>query len=1127
MEFEHLRLSGFGPYATTQEVDFVALTGKGLFSVSGETGAGKTTIFDALTYALYGDVPGARPASSIRSDHAGPGDPTSVELVFVAANDRWRVVRSPDYERAKARGRGTTTERAKAALYRWVHGDWEPLTTTKSEVDRQCRDLVGLAKDQFERVGLLPQGEFRRLLHANSKERKNLFRTLFATTSIDDAVKKLLERAAAARDQVHDAALLSDDHGTEADLLAAELAELVVREAPDDVVSLARIGHEATDDPLQRLQAVAQEVDTCVLPLLFHAEDKATAAARTASSRAVLAQEQVGQMARLHELQQLRRHLDDRRAEVEADAARAERSVRARPVIHAHRRLTGDLDRRRTADEALDTARSEVDESLSTAGLIFDPAESADGQRTLLERRIQRMGDLAELAAERTALAKNIATADGDLADRRSHRDLTVARRDELNDLLDHARRQAEGSVTATTELAGLRSGLELIAEVVRHADVRDEASDQIDALSDQLGALDQELTALSDEQQLVTSEIARTQPLADQVNARAEVLDRCRHRVEELRKAEKLAHELASAERILDTTSAALHEATRIYALGVAPRLAGQLLDGQPCAVCGSCEHPAPATFDPSTAEIDEDGLQVATALRDDALATVAGLRRTLELLPPNDATLTTEHAAESMREAKQAWEGSVLARQDVEILGERLEQITLTLQDRATQRLRLVGERDARVAVRSTANASLAEHDETETVELHARLAGRRAELDRVQELADQRQAHETALAEIEAELADLVTALAEVDAEISAAEASRKARAEQLESMIEKLAVLDGRDPVDALADLAQAARSLSAMEAAASELARVEADVQRSEADLEAVLHGAQFPTLSEALEAELTEEETTRFRDLHEGFVTQTLECEAGLRQLAELRIPEVAPDLESLARDAEIKATTALAATEKRLTVQSSVTRARDMVDSLTLRLSDLRRLEAEADRHEQIANLCNARGASKIGLEGFVLRGYLHHVVHQANLRLQSLSGGRYQLILATEALDGRGEWGLDLTVSDAHTGEERAVTSLSGGETFYTSLSLALGLSDVLSNRGATSINSVFIDEGFGSLDDNVIDLTIDVLSQLGADGVTVGVITHVDAVRDALPAGLIVERLPTGDSRVIQPA
>jgi exonuclease SbcC len=97
--------------------------------------------------------------------------------------------------------------------------------------------------------------------------------------------------------------------------------------------------------------------------------------------------------------------------------------------------------------------------------------------------------------------------------------------------------------------------------------------------------------------------------------------------------------------------------------------------------------------------------------------------------------------------------------------------------------------------------------------------------------------------------------------------------------------------------------------------------------------------------------------------------------------------------------------------------------------------------------------------------------------------------------------------------------------VRSLSGGETFYTSLALALGLSDVLANRGATSINSVFIDEGFGSLDPDVVELTIDVLHQLHGDGVTVGVITHVEAVRDALPAGLVVERRAGGDSRVIQ--
>jgi exonuclease SbcC len=129
--------------------------------------------------------------------------------------------------------------------------------------------------------------------------------------------------------------------------------------------------------------------------------------------------------------------------------------------------------------------------------------------------------------------------------------------------------------------------------------------------------------------------------------------------------------------------------------------------------------------------------------------------------------------------------------------------------------------------------------------------------------------------------------------------------------------------------------------------------------------------------------------------------------------------------------------------------------------------------------------------------------------------------------MVLAEEALSAQGEWGLDLTIIDAHTGTERPVTTLSGGETFYTSLSLALGLSDVLSNRGATSISSVFIDEGFGALDDNAIDDTIDVLNQLRSDGVTIGVITHVGALRDALPAGITVQQLSSGGSRVVQVA
>ena len=194
-----LTMTAFGPYAGTEVVDFDALTNLGLFVVAGNNGSGKTTIFDALQYSLYGTLPGRRSNySNLRSDHAAPQVECSVSLEFRAHGADWRVDRSPAQTRAKRKGTGTTEAPAQAVLYRL--GTDAPVAVTKrlDEVRAKCTELVGLSGKQFERVALLPQGEFSRVLQESHAERRQLLRTLFSSELFGDATSLLNDRAAAA-----------------------------------------------------------------------------------------------------------------------------------------------------------------------------------------------------------------------------------------------------------------------------------------------------------------------------------------------------------------------------------------------------------------------------------------------------------------------------------------------------------------------------------------------------------------------------------------------------------------------------------------------------------------------------------------------------------------------------------------------------------------------------------------------------------------------------------------------------------------------------------------------------------------------------------------------------------------
>jgi exonuclease SbcC len=188
----HLELTAFGPYPRQQAIDFAALGGSDLFLIHGPTGAGKTSIFDGLTYALFGRLAGTRGVDRIRADRAEPQVQTRVVLRFRMGDAAYRVERTPEWERPRKRGGGTTTEAAGASL--WREGDALPVATGATDVTGAVTRLLGMDVDQFTQVALLPQGDFKRLLCATSQEREVLLKRLFATDRYVDIEDLLVER---------------------------------------------------------------------------------------------------------------------------------------------------------------------------------------------------------------------------------------------------------------------------------------------------------------------------------------------------------------------------------------------------------------------------------------------------------------------------------------------------------------------------------------------------------------------------------------------------------------------------------------------------------------------------------------------------------------------------------------------------------------------------------------------------------------------------------------------------------------------------------------------------------------------------------------------------------------------
>ena len=196
-----LTLSAFGPYAGRTELDMARLGDRGLYLICGDTGAGKTTIFDAIAFALYGEASGdGRSSDDLRSKYADPATPTYVELEFAYREQRYTIRRSPAYERPKLRGEGTTRSNAEAELH-WPDG--RPPVTKTAEVNRAVTELLGLDRSQFAQIAMIAQGEFRRLLSARTEERSRIFREIFHTERYL-ALQEQLRRDAAEAQSVYE-----------------------------------------------------------------------------------------------------------------------------------------------------------------------------------------------------------------------------------------------------------------------------------------------------------------------------------------------------------------------------------------------------------------------------------------------------------------------------------------------------------------------------------------------------------------------------------------------------------------------------------------------------------------------------------------------------------------------------------------------------------------------------------------------------------------------------------------------------------------------------------------------------------------------------------------------------------
>jgi exonuclease SbcC len=993
MRLHSLRITAFGPFAGTQTVDFDALAADGLFLLHGATGAGKTSVLDAVCFALYGEVPGSRPRSRLRSDHARPEDRTEVVLELTLGGRRLEITRSPEQVRAKKRGAGTTRERAQTLLREWTRTDgWVAGSTSHQEVGVELQRLLGMSREQFCQVVLLPQGEFARFLHAGALERAELLGRLFDTARFGQVAAWLTDR----RQQAEKACqAVRGEIGARLERLreaAGTAAELLDVDGPEVAGALG--GHDGADALVWAAQLREQAREQLAVALWGQRQTEARreGAAERARRVEVLADRQLRRQRAERRLAELRARAETLEAAA-GQLARAQRAEAVAPLL-------------RLREEAARSSQRAVEAERRCRALLPGTLSGADAEQLAVAERQahEELGGLRALLATEEQYRSNALL----LGRLERERDDAEANRAEAAEWLDGwpERRLA---VTATLDAASAAASRgEQLAARLDEARRRSEAAVRRDEVTERLSLLVDRAAAL--------------------------------------RAAASGAHEswLELLERRLR---------------GMAAELAEGLADGAPCPVCGSAEHPAPAPSGPDRATKAQEQ-QADRDYRDAARSAQTALDAVQELRG-QAAGLTAEAGAEPTE------------------------------------------------ALRAAADRLGAEH----ALAAREAAAGVRAreELDRL----EREHAARTAAA---GEAAELV--------------AARTARLETLAAQQEELAAELERGRSGAASVAARVAvvgpladRLADASAAVRAALVAAEA-LHRSEADVREAAERAGFTGPDAAAQALLPVVAVTRLRDQverHRAELARVEEDMADEELAAAARLPLADPAAD---RAAQEEADAALRRSD------ASVHAARERcaaLDRLSAGLAaDVRRLAPLAAEHTGVAALASlASGTSssnelRMSLETYVLAARLEQVAAAAGARLAVMSQGRYTLAHSDARTRGAGRSGLGLTVLDAWTGQARDTATLSGGESFFASLALALGLADVVTDEaGGMPLDTLFVDEGFGSLDEDTLEDVLNVLDRLRERDRAVGIVSHVADLRGRIPAQLHVRKGRNGST------
>lgn len=1023
-------MENFGPFVH-EEVDFDEMTEAPLFLISGKTGAGKTTIFDAITFALYGDASGGvRSSNEIRSSFAEPTEETRVQFIFEHQGRKYSIERWPKQTLAKKNGKGETTKNQKVQLSIFNDKGQEAETYTKVDaVNEVIYQILNLQKDQFRQIVMLPQGEFRTFLNANSTEKEAVLRSLFGTSFYRQFTENLklqkceLEKSVSEMttriDQSFQQVLAEKGVTYEESLnLAREYLLLEEQELLKSQTELAekQAKQKALQQQLQRAQELSES---------FKQEQQTR-----------------------RELLKIEEHLPEQE-EKKQQLAHGRELEKIRPTYDRIQELV--KQQIQQTDEATENQQraAELEQQYSECQKQTTDFEQQSAEWQTKEQQLQSLNALLPLVKQKEQLMK------------------------QKTELTDKQTKQQEH-----------------LTEIVQ----------QINDHEEKLKMLEAKQSTEKMWQDRRYEELQFQQTVTQLQQSAKEIFDQKEEEEDQQVKLAQLVEKASRTSNQLTSEVADYKKLKSQWASAEIARLSMDLLPGEPCPVCGSKEHPNPAQH----AELTTDNLgqlQVALETQEARIKQLELIREQAEA-QYEVGIKTFDQLQEDRSAAQKAQEEQINTLQatfadyyQLEVEAD-LSELVIFLRERqkeTDERLAEINEsKQALLDLKAEIDNDQAKKLKSET-SLNAVMGELQTLEGRLSSIEEQTK--EWQLPTLEAHIAEIQGKIDEYHTRLQAHQVLVK-ELEQQRIRLQENQKLLAKQQQETAENLEKFQTSLQQ---------------QLVDADL-AIEQLAAAPIDLLSLEQEITE------------FDQQVLLLKDRQSRLAEVIKDQEEPELDELQTLVTSCEAEVTQFQQQHYAKESQLQQQRTLIEKIEDLQAQSKEQLDELSQMLQLYQTMNGDNPQKISLERYVLQWYLAEVLQCANQQLNQLTKGRYRFELKQETGRSKGNTGLEINVYDDNAGATRSSHTLSGGESFIAALSLALGLAEVIqSQAGGVAIEALFIDEGFGSLDEEALEMAMEALESIENAGRMIGIISHVRELKERIPQQIIVETSGTGRSSI----